>query len=193
MRYTTDHKTETHERIVAKAAEEFRRHGLDGIGIANLMGALGLTHGGFYAHFPTKDDLIVEASVCIVEQNAERLLAAAAAAPAGRAVQAIIDSYLSPEHRDNRAMGCIVPSLASELVRRPDSVRDGFSKAMAALFERLAAYMPGTTKRMRIDQGIALFSAMAGAVLLARAISDPDLSDRVLRSARRSLSENFAR
>jgi TetR/AcrR family transcriptional repressor of nem operon len=193
VRYPADHKAETHDRIVKKAAEEFRRNGLEGIGIANLMGTLGLTHGGFYAHFSTKDDLVLQASVSILEDNLARMLAAAEAAPPERSVQAILDYYLSPEHRDNPAFGCVLPSIASELSRRPECVREGFTKAMKAALERLAAFMPAKTKQARMDQSIALFSAMAGAVLLARAISDPELSDRVLRSSRLSLAAAFRR
>ncbi|TAN47635.1 MAG: TetR/AcrR family transcriptional regulator [Rhodospirillales bacterium] len=192
MRYTQEHKSETHGRIVKKAAEEFRRNGLEGIGIASLMSSLGLTHGGFYAHFQSKDDLIGDASVCILEENLARMMAIAEAAPAGKSVQAVLDYYLSPQHRDNPAMGCVLPSLASELARKPQEVRDAFTKGLDEAFDRLAALMPGKSRDKRKELAIAFFTAMAGAILVARAVSDPELSDRILGSARQSLSATFA-
>ena len=191
MRYSPEHKSETHDRIVKKAAEEFRRNGLEGIGINNLMSALGLTHGGFYAHFPSKDSLIGDASVCILEENLARMVGVAEAAPSGKAVQAILDYYLSPQHRDNPAMGCVLPSLASELARKPKDVRRHFTKTLESAFDRLAALMPGRTQDKRKDQAIAFFTAMAGAILVARAVSDPALSDRILSSTRQSLAATF--
>lgn len=191
MRYSPEHKSETHDRIVKKAAEEFRRNGLEGIGINNLMSALGLTHGGFYAHFPSKDALIGDASVRILEENLARMVGVAEAAPSGKAVQAILDYYLSPQHRDNPAMGCVLPSLASELARKPKDVRRSFTKTLESSFDRLAALMPGRTQDKRKDQAIAFFTAMAGAILVARAVSDPALSDRILSSTRQSLAVTF--
>ncbi len=191
MRYTPEHKMETHDRIVGKAAEEFRRCGLDGIGIATLMKELGLTHGGFYAHFETKDDLIAEASVVILDQSMTRLVAAAEAAPPGGRVQAIIDVYLSPLHRDNPGLGCILPALASDLARRPEAVRQGYTSRLATVLERIAPFMPANTPEDRRDQAIALLSAMAGTILIARSVADSGLSDRILAATRRMLSEIY--
>ncbi len=191
MRYSTEHKEETHRKIVQKAAEEFRRNGLDGIGVSGLMSKLGLTHGGFYAHFPTKDALIGDASACIMHENLARMVEAAEAAPQGKAVQAIIDKYLSTQHRDNPAMGCAMPALAAELARKPEKIRKNFTKALEDVFNRLATFMPGDSDAVRKDAAISLFTAMAGAVLVARASSDPELSDRILSSARQSLIERF--
>src|SRR5438128_12437241 len=106
MRYSRQHKGETHNRLLKKAAEEFRRNGVQGTGIAPLMGQLGLTHGGFYAHFGSKNELIAEATAPMFEDAlSRRMLAAARAATKGKAVRAIGTHYLSPEHRDSRE-GC---------------------------------------------------------------------------------------
>jgi len=191
VRYSDNHKAETRQRIIAKAAEEFRRNGLNGIGIANLMSTLGLTHGGFYAHFKSKDDLISEASALILQENLGRMLEVAAAAPADRRLDTILDKYLSPQHRDNPAMGCALPSLVQELSRRPDAVRDTFTKSIDSVFTRLAAFMPGDTDEARKSHAIALLSGMAGAVQMARAVTDRTLSDRILTSARKSFSRCF--
>lgn len=191
MRYSSNHKAETRQRIIAKAAQEFRQNGLDGIGIASLMSTLGLTHGGFYAHFKGKDDLIAEASALILQENLGRMLEVAAAAPADKRLGTILDKYLSPQHRDNPAMGCALPSLVQELSRRPDTVRDTFTKSLDSVFTRLATFMPGNTDVARKDHAIALLSSMAGAVQIARAVTDKTLSDRILTSARKSLAECF--
>src|SRR5947209_16632469 len=112
MRYSRRHKEETHNRLLKKAAEEFRRNGVQGTGIAPLMGRLGLTHGGFYAHFDSKNELIAEATGPMFEDAlSRRMLAAAEAAPKGKAVRAIVTHYLSPEHRDSRE-GCALAGLA---------------------------------------------------------------------------------
>src|SRR5256885_10485319 len=106
MRYSRQHKQQTHNRLLKKAAEEFRRYGVQGTGIAPLMGWLGLTHGGFYAHFDSKNELIAEATGPMFEDAlSRRMLAAAEAAPKGKAVRAIFNPYLSPGHRDSRE-GC---------------------------------------------------------------------------------------
>lgn len=193
MRYSAEHKQETHERIVRKAAEEFRRHGFEGIGIAALMGALGLTHGGFYAHFKTKDDLIDEACVSIMEENLARMVSATESTRPDNPVQAILDHYLSPQHRDNPGAGCLLPALASELARLPASSRHGFTASLNSVFERIAELMPEDTAEARKERAMVLFSAMAGSVLLARAVSDRKLSDAILRSSHQFLSETFGR
>lgn len=193
MRYPAEHKKETHERIVRKAAEAFRRHGFDGTGIAALMGALGLTHGGFYAHFRTKDDLIDEACASIMEENLARMVAAGEAAQPGNPVQAILDHYLSPQHRDDPGSGCLLPALASELARLPASSRSGFTASLNSVFGRIAELMPGDTAEARRERAMVLLSAMAGTVLLARAVSDRELSDRLLRSGHEFLSGSFVR
>lgn len=193
MRYPPEHKVDTHERIVSKAAQEFRRCGLDGIGIANLMKELGLTHGGFYSHFDSKDDLIAEASVAIVRERMERLVATAEAQSPGRRAKALIDIYLSREHRDNADKGCILPALAADLARRPPPVREPYTKALSALFDRIAAMMPAKTASVRRSQALALFSALAGTILVARSVSDLAFSDRVLEASRLVLSEVFSK
>src|SRR4051812_37894958 len=107
MRYSAQHKEQTHKRLVKKAAEQFRRRGLQGIGIAKLMGGLGLTHGGFYAHFDNKSELVAAAARNIFKEATTQVEAAASAAPKGRELTAIISSYLSAAHRDT-TQGCLL-------------------------------------------------------------------------------------
>src|SRR5260370_26200827 len=123
MRYSAKHKEQTHKRLVKKAAEQFRRRGVQGIGIAKLMGKLGLTHGGFYAHFDNKSELVAAAARKIFKEAITQVEAAAAAAPKGSELTAIISQYLSEGHRDSPTQGCLQPSVPGERARRSQTVR----------------------------------------------------------------------
>lgn len=184
-------KTETHDRIVRKAAQEFRRRGLQGIGIADLMSEVGLTHGGFYAHFKGKDTLVAEASICATEENVANLVAVAESADEGNKVDAILRFYLDPAHRDDPAHGCVDAALAGEIARQPRTVRKAFTKALEAKVGRIANYMPGDTDDEKLLLAMFLMSGMVGALSISRAISDPVLSGRWLDAARRHYSAVF--
>ena len=123
MRYPEDQKAETHKKIVEAAARSFREHGLEGLGIAALMKDLGLTHGGFYKHFESKEDLFVDAVQRGLEEIRDQMLAAAHAAPKGQELRAIIDYYLSIEHLHHLGGGCVIAALGQEISRQPLAVR----------------------------------------------------------------------
>lgn len=188
MRYPSERKAETHERIVETAAREFRSKGLQGIGIADLMSRLGLTHGGFYAHFRDRDALVAEAAVLAAKESLSRLMEAAEAAPHGEAVKAMLDSYLSPEHRDDCSRGCVLPALATELGRQSEPVRSAFTESLKSNLATIAARMPADDDATRLAQAMTLISGMAGGMLIARAMSDPELSKLLLDSVRDQLS-----
>jgi TetR/AcrR family transcriptional repressor of nem operon len=184
MRYSPEQKAETHKQIVEAAAQEFRSKGLQGIGIADLMSQVGLTHGGFYAHFKDRDALVEEAAVCAATQSFGRLLEAAGSARHGKEVEAILNYYLSPEHRDDFGFGCLLPALAADIARQPDSVRSVFTKSLTENVDKFAYYMPATDHKTKLSQAMMLISGMAGGVLIARAINDPKLSKMLLDSVR---------
>ncbi|MFA6312454.1 MAG: TetR/AcrR family transcriptional regulator [Sterolibacterium sp.] len=186
MRYPQNQKAETHKQIVDAAAREFRARGLDGIGIAGLMAEVGLTRGGFYAHFKDRDALVAEAVQLAAEQSFCRLAEAAEAAP-GREVEAMLDFYLSPEHREELGQGCLLPTIAAELSRQAPMVRGAFTDSLKFNMGKLVRFMPARDNKTRQAQAMAFISAMAGAVLLARAIYDPKLSDGLLASVRAQL------
>jgi TetR/AcrR family transcriptional repressor of nem operon len=184
MRYTAEHKEETHRRIVQTAARAFKRHGLQGVGIADLMKKAGLTHGGFYAHFPDRNTLVAEATAAGYEEAAERLLAHLADSPSGDALRALVDRYLGPAHRAHPESGCPLPALAADMSRQPAPVRRAFTDSLRRYTGRLAALLPGRHKADREDTAYAVLAGLAGAVMLARAVSDPELSDRILAASR---------
>lgn len=184
MRYSADHKQQTHRRIVQTAARAFKKHGLEGVGIADLMKKAGLTHGGFYAHFPDRDTLVTEATAAGYEEAADRLLSALADKPADERVAAFLDRYLSAAHRTHAEHGCPLPAIAADMSRQPAPVRRTFTEQFRRYGARLAALLPARARADREATALAVLSGLAGAIMLARAVSDPDLSDRILAASR---------
>ncbi len=180
MRYSAQHKEQTHERLVKKAAEQFRRRGVQGIGIAKLMGKLGLTHGGFYAHFDNKSELVAAAARKIFKEATTHVGAVAAAAPKGSELTAIINDYLSAGHRDGTMQGCLLPSLAGEMARQPQTVRKALTREFDEYANKISKYMPGASDEERRSQARLLLAGMAGTMMVARAVSDRELSDTIL-------------
>lgn len=195
MPYTAEHKRRTRQRIVREAAHAFREQGLDGVSIPEVMGQAGLTHGGFYAHFPSKDALIAASFAEGFGESAERLLDQGEGLPSGEALTTIIRAYLSRAHRDTPATGCVVPALTGEVARGSAEVRAGFTVALRAYAHRLAALLPTvnatTAPTDRDADALALLAGMAGALQLARAVDNPALSDAILLRARRLYTEAF--
>lgn len=184
MRYSAQHKAKTHARLLKKATEQFRIRGLQGTGIAKLMGQMGLTHGGFYAHFENKSDLVAAATAKMVDETVDHMRSAVEGAPKGKELAAIISSYLSHQHRDNPDQGCMLPVLAAEISRQPLSVRRAYTRGFDEQAKKLAAYMPGKNVEQKCEQARLLISGMAGSMMMARAVSDRELSDKILAQAR---------
>ncbi len=191
MRYSPEQKAETHKQIVDAAAREFRSKGLQGIGIADLMSQVGLTHGGFYAHFKDRDALVMEASTCAAAERFGRLIEAAESASQGKEVAAMLDFYLSPEHRDDFGFGCLLPALAADIARQSETVKGAFTDSLKQNMNRIASYMPAHDAKSKLKQAMMIISGMAGAVLIARAIEDRKLSDMLLVSVRNQLMETY--
>ena len=182
MRYPAEHKQETRARIVRAAARRFRSRGGEGAAISDLMRDLRLTHGGFYRHFDSKEDLFAEAFAVGLEQVSEKLVRAAEAARGGE-LKALIEAYLSQEHCDDAANGCPVAALMAEVARRPGATRGAFQQVMRAHNARMARYVPGQTDEERQRRAVMLFSGMAGTLNVARALTD-ERRRRVLEDAR---------
>ena len=174
---------ENRDRIVDVAGRLFRERGLDGIGVANLMKAAGLTHGGFYGHFESKEDLEVQACTRVLARSGERWNAVAANAEAP--LDALLDSYLSGRHRDGTGEGCIYAALAADVARQKNpTLRRCFTEGLRSSIDTLVRIIPGRSRAARRQKALACLSTMVGALILARAVDDTELSDEILAAAR---------
>ena len=189
MRYSRGHKATTRQRIVEGAAAALRARGVGAVGVAELMRQAGLTHGGFYSHFSSKDALVAEA-VALAGEQSTRSLAKVVRRAAGRpALEAIAAAYLSPAHRDQPDRGCALAALGSELARESSGARHALSAQVESLLDLLADHVPGRRGAARRRQAMAALSCLVGALVLARAVENPRTSDEILAAARRHLAE----
>src|SRR4051795_2176460 len=177
MRYSKDHKQATRQRILEAAGRRFKQDGIDGAGVATVMSDAGLTNGAFYAHFSSKEDLV--ANVLADQLRAQRQ-SFDAQAPDRAGLEAFIRSYLSPQHRDQHADGCPSAALADEIVRRPAATRRVFSEELAGTMDDIASRLGGAHVDAARTEALALFGFMLGTLQLARALTDRELSDRLL-------------
>lgn len=180
MRYPTGHKESVRATIVTTAARALRRDGLSGVSIPTLMKKAGLTHGGFYAHFKNRDDLVAAAVACAADESSVSVLSDGAGD-----LQATLDAYLSPEHLGHPERGCVLAALGSEGRRQPAPVRRAFAQA-ARGFIRLVGQKLGRTAPVGAptDEAMRLAAQMVGAVVLARLVDDRSLAERILAAAR---------
>jgi TetR/AcrR family transcriptional repressor of nem operon len=185
MRYGPEHKQQTRDRIVRAAARRFRSRGGEGAGIGDLMRDLRLTHGGFYRHFDSKEDLFAEAFEQSLKEVRGHVAKAIEHAPPGGELKAIIDAYLHLDHCNDVAGGCPIAALASEVARRPRGERAPFLHALRAHIRQLAKYMPAPSDEERRQKAIALFTGMAGTLTVARAFTDEQDRRRILDGARK--------
>jgi TetR/AcrR family transcriptional regulator, transcriptional repressor for nem operon len=192
MRYSPEHKAQNHENILSVAARSFREHGGDSSGIGTVMKKAGLTKGGFYRHFGSKDDLFVEAVARAFDEMGTGMLAVAKAAPEGEALRAIIEYYLSPPHANSPGKGCVVAALGPELARKPLSVRKRIEASQEAYRERLLPFVPGQTREEKLAKFWVLFPSMAGVLTAARVTSSPQRRERMLTEARKFFVKSFA-
>lgn len=183
MRVSREQAAENRRRIVKTAGKLFREKGYDGIGVADLMKAAGLTHGGFYGHFRSKDDLVAEAVSETLAASAERWKKRVADRP-DEPMAALVDYYLSNDHRDAAGIGCAVPALAGETSRQAQPVRDAYGRGVEGLVQVLAETMPEKTPEERRQSALVAFSAMVGAVAMSRAVGDNAFADEILGAVR---------
>jgi TetR/AcrR family transcriptional repressor of nem operon len=193
MRYSPEHKQETHERIVRAASRHFRGRGARGIAIADLMKKLDLTHGGFYRHFGSKEQLLVEAVTEALEETAGRFKDAVVKGQAGCELRLIIEEYLSPEHCANAAEGCPIAALATEIPHYPRAVRAKIDRAVREHFKGIARFLPGATESERELDCVLLFTGMAGVLAVARVTADPEQRKAILQRAREFYTSAFCR
>jgi TetR/AcrR family transcriptional regulator, transcriptional repressor for nem operon len=175
-------KAASHARIVKAASRRIRRDGIDHIGVADLMKQAGLTHGGFYRHFASRDELVAEAVAEALAQGSRR---AQASTELGRpaALAAIVDGYLSRLHRDKPETGCAVAALPTDIARADPRARAAYSRQVRSYIEVLTELTPDRNR----DQAHLILAALVGALLLARAVDDRGLSNEILDRAARAL------
>jgi AcrR family transcriptional regulator len=174
MRYEKGHKEATRQKIVETAAAEFRRNGIDGIGVADVMAKAGLTHGGFYSHFKSKEDLVRAALEEAAKKSRVRKMA-----DEGGSLEDIIRWYLRPEHRDVPERGCAIAALVAEVGRHSLSTRKEMTGSIDRLLGIIESRLPGK-KGDRRKTAIGVFAIMMGALQLARTVNDKPLSDQII-------------
>ena len=187
MRYGPEHKTQTRDRIVRNTARKLRAEGLSGPGVASVMKASGLTVGGFYKHFRSKDELFAEAIAQGFSDSSEKIYSSLQNLPREDRWKRIVRLYLSTEHCDHPGAGCPVAALAPEIARSKFSVR----KRIVGLMKEWVEFMPGVTATERERNFFIIFSAMAGAVSIARILTEPADRQKVLASMRDHLLHSF--
>ena len=193
MRYSPAHKPATRRRILDVASQAFREGGGYATGVDEVMRRAELTHGGFYAHFRDKSELVAEACAAAFGEAVANLDRIAALPTAARRARLLIDSYLSLRHRDNRGSGCVVVTVGADMARLRGAAREGYSRGLVGHLERLgAALRLSEDPEVNRERMIHLMSALVGALLFARAIDDPERSRAILHSMRRHLCREFA-
>jgi TetR/AcrR family transcriptional regulator, transcriptional repressor for nem operon len=181
-------KAASHDRIVNIAAARMRRDGVNGIGVAELMKEAGLTHGGFYRHFGSRDDLVAEAVECALAQGSKRAMAAAARG-GEPAFTAIVDGYLSVVHRDRPEVGCAVAGLAEDVSRADERAQAAYSRQVEKYLDVLAGLTPSGDPAADRRQACLVLSAIVGAVAMARAVGDDTLSKEILSETAAALKQ----
>jgi TetR/AcrR family transcriptional repressor of nem operon len=182
MRYGKEHKEETHKKVVEAASRRFRKDGIEATGVVDLMADVGLTHGGFYAHFSSKETLVKEAIAAASQKSRDRLEREIEKARAeGRdPLESIVRQYLTSLHRDRPDRGCCVAALGSEIARHPRKTREAFTEALDKTLAIIASALPGSVTTHRKEKASAIFSTMIGALQLSRAVSDSAMSQSVI-------------
>lgn len=190
MKVSREQAAENRERILNVAAKLFRERGFDGIGVADLMKGAGLTHGGFYGQFASKEDLMAQACTRAFSDSLDIWNQLASRAPNSPESQlrAITTAYLSCDHRNQPGRGCALAALGADISRRGPSVRQTVTEGVRAFVEALALLIPGKYKADKREKALATISSMVGALVLARAVDDEALSEEILRAVSASIS-----
>jgi TetR/AcrR family transcriptional repressor of nem operon len=187
MRYSKEHKLATHARIVKKASVRLREKGAHGVGVADLMKEAGLTHGGFYAHFDSREALVIEAFADAMDRSTERWRKLAEQTPPEKRLATIVGTYLTPLHRDDPGHGCAVPTLGAEIARESPKTRKAFAAKLEQMIDMLAAQIPELPHKAARKQAMAVIATLMGTLVLARVAGNGDFSDEILGAGREAL------
>jgi TetR/AcrR family transcriptional regulator, transcriptional repressor for nem operon len=184
MRYSREHKQETHARIVRKASVRLREKGAHGVGVADLMKEAGLTHGGFYAHFDSRDALVIEAFAYAMDRSLEHWRKLAADTSPEKRLAMIVETYLSPTHRDDPGHGCAITSLGAEIARESPKTRRAFAGKMEQLIDLIADQIHDVPRKAARKQATSVLATMMGTLVLSRIAGSGEFSDEVLLAGR---------
>jgi len=180
MKVSKETMAEHRKQIIAAAARRFREGGISGISVADIMKEVGLTHGGFYGHFSSKEELVALAARHAINETLAKWRKVVDEASGDR-LQALTAFYLSPNHRPDK--GCLMASIGSEISRQPEAVKEAVTAGQREVLEFLSTIAPGKTRALRRQQAIAALAAMVGGMILARGTSDPQLRQEFLDTA----------
>jgi TetR/AcrR family transcriptional repressor of nem operon len=184
MRYSREHKLETHARIVRKASVRLREKGAHGVGVADLMKEAGLTHGGFYAHFDSREALVIEAFAHAMDRSTDRWRKLAEQTAPDKRLATIVDSYLTPIHRDDPGHGCAIATLSAEIARESPRTRKAFAAKLEQMIDMLAEQIPDVPRKAARKQAMAAIATMMGTLVLARVAGNGEFSDEILGAGR---------
>jgi TetR/AcrR family transcriptional regulator, transcriptional repressor for nem operon len=176
-------KDASHERIVSAAARAIRRSGYDGTGVADIMKEAGLTHGAFYAHFASREAMLAEAASRACAESAAAATDLVARMPPGKALEAMLRAYLSPDHLEAIEAGCPLAALGSETPRQVPEVRRTLTRHLKEMIDLVARQLPDWGQPGAHEQALVTISTMVGALFLARAVDEPALSERLCAAA----------
>jgi TetR/AcrR family transcriptional repressor of nem operon len=184
VRVTREQAEANRQKILEVAGALFRERGYDGIGVADIMKHAGLTHGGFYGHFPSKDDLAAEMTARVLGREGwlERLTG-----KANPSAGDVVRSYLSRHHRDQPGRGCLIAALGSDVPRQARPVRRAFTEGLRHRVDVLKQLMPGRSPAAKRQEALATLASLVGALTLARAVDDPRMSDEILDAAKAAI------
>jgi TetR/AcrR family transcriptional repressor of nem operon len=185
MKVTREQAAANRERVLDVAAKLFRERGFSGVGVAELMKGAGLTHGGFYGQFASKDELMAQACTRAFEVSRDHWKKFAERAP-DDPLAALARAYLSTAHRDHPGDGCVVAALGAEAARESAPVRRAVTEGVRGLVDEFVQLLPGRSAAAKRQQALATFAAFVGALVLARTVDDPDLSEDILRAVQDS-------
>jgi TetR/AcrR family transcriptional repressor of nem operon len=189
MRVSKEKAARNREQILISAARLFRERGIDATGVDSITEAAGLTHGGLYSHFGSKQSIVAEAVRFALARSRRVWRRAAQGKPEEKALSDILAYYLSRAHRDAHGQGCLVAALSCDIARQPPAVRKAFTVELKEVFEFLGGLMPEGTSARRHEEAIVAFAGMVGALILARAVDDETLSRRILKTTEQRLGK----
>jgi TetR/AcrR family transcriptional repressor of nem operon len=193
MRYRPEHKAEIHQKIVNDASRRVRAEGLTGAAVSAVMRDAGLTHGGFYKHFGSKDELLLESLSEAFREMAECLARAAEGSQPGTAWKTVVKAYLSPQHCDHPECGCPLAALAPELARADETMKVQILGELTKYKDRMLPFMPGRRVADKERNFVVIFSTMIGAISIARILPDPAARAIVLATTQDFLLRSFRR